>query len=208
MLTNAYAEVDEFKATMARGVTMSDSNIAAIERALTTASRRIEKATGWSRFWKDSTVQVRTFRPDYSGELCVPIGIASASGLVVKTDPDANGTYDTTWTSGTHFTLQPSDALTDGWPYTSLDVIGSSGYYFPGAYDGRDTVQITAIFGWPEVPAEVKEACILEATTIWKSPEAPFGAATLGDTGLGMRIRGMHPTAWDLVKDLAKPAVG
>lgn len=210
-LTNAYATVDQFRQFVGRGVTMSDNTIAPIELALNSASRQIDRATGWLQhgFYKDSTVQTRTFEACDAYGLDVPVGIASTSGLIVKTDLDASGTYETTLTSGTHFTLRPTDAVTDGWPYTQVEIIPSSSAYFPTMSDGRDLVQITAIFGWPAVPVEVTEACLIQANRLFKAADAPFGAAALGDTGIAMRVgRGLHPDAQMLLLPFTKAAVG
>lgn len=214
MPANVYATADEFKQTGMKGITVSDGNIPAIERALAAASRQIDKYTGWWKhgFWRDdagSAAVVRLYRTECTGELCIPEGLASITGLVVKADLDATGSYETTLTSGTSFTLMPDDALTDGWPYTSLEIVRSSGSYFPYANDGRPTVQVTGFFGWPSVPPEVKEATILQAAMIFRSPEAPFGAAGMGDSGFAMRIgRGLHPTAAGMVSTFTKPAIG
>lgn len=213
-MANEYATVEELKLFMGRGSQIAQANETQLTLALTAASRAVDNWTGWVKhgFWADDTtgsVSTRTFRPCSAGMLDIDVGIMSTSSLVVKIDADWSGSFETTLTVDTDFTLQPDNALDDGWPYTTLAIIGSSGNYWPEPWDGRATVQIAGFFGWPSVPPDVKQATLVQAVSFFKASDAPFGAAALGDSGLAMRVgRGLHPAAETLVAPYRKPAVG
>lgn len=125
--------------------------------------------------------------------------ISTTSGLIVKTDPGADGTFSQTWTSA-DYQLEPLNGKISGqtWPYHTIRAIRS--LYFPMDY-GQALVQITARWGWPAIPSPVKQAAIIQSITIFKSPDAPFGATPFADTGI-LRLRSaLHPTAAALLTD-------
>lgn len=125
--------------------------------------------------------------------------ISTTSGLIVKTDPGADGTFSQTWTTA-DYQLEPLNGKISGqtWPYHTIRAIRS--LYFPMDY-GQALVQITARWGWPATPNPVKQAAIIQSITIFKSPDAPFGATPFADTGI-LRLRSaLHPTAAALLTD-------
>jgi hypothetical protein len=128
------------------------------------------------------------------------------SSLVVATDTGRNGIFSTVW-SAADYQLEPLNSETYGeaWPYHTLRAVG--GYYFP-MYYGEALVRITAKWGWAEVPSAVKQAAVLQAITVFKSSDAPFGATPFAETGI-LRLRSaLHPTAAALVQDYRKTPVG
>lgn len=125
--------------------------------------------------------------------------ISTTTGLIVKTDPGEDGTFSETWTTA-DYQLEPLNGLISGqtWPYHTIRAIRS--LYFPMDY-GQALVQITALWGWPAIPNPVKQAAIIQSITIFKSPDAPFGATPFADTGI-LRLRSaLHPTAAALLND-------
>jgi hypothetical protein len=48
-------------------------------------------------------------------------------------------------------------------------------------------VQITGTFGWSAVPNSVIQACVIQASRLFKRSESPMGVAGYGDLGV-MRI--------------------
>jgi hypothetical protein len=116
------------------------------------------------------------------------------SVTTLQTDDDANGTYETTWTSGTDYVLAPRNAALDGFPYTEIDTSVTWPRNFPkDVYLG---VKVVGVFGFPAVPAAVKQAEIIQAGAVWNSRTAPFGVIGSADLGGILRMsRALHPEA-------------
>lgn len=116
------------------------------------------------------------------------------SVTTLQTDDDANGTYETTWTSGTDFVLAPRNAALDGFPYTEIDTSVTWPRNFPkDVYLG---VKVVGVFGFPAVPAAVTQAAIIQAGAVWNSRTAPFGVIGSADLGGILRMsRALHPEA-------------
>ena len=112
----------------------------------------------------------------------------------LKTDDDANGTYETTWVSGTDYVLAPRNAALDGFPYTEVDTSVSWPRNFPkDVYLG---VEILGVFGFPSVPSAVVQAEIIQANAVWSSRTAAFGIVGSVDLGGVLRMsRALHPEA-------------
>lgn len=130
----------------------------------------------------------------------------TTTGLIIQTDGGADGTFDTTWTTS-DYQLEPlnGEVFGDAWPYHTIRAIG--GLYFPMSYE-EALVKVTAKWGWTSVPAAVKQAAVLQAITVFKSSDAPFGATPFAETGI-LRLRSaLHPTAAALVQDYRKDPVG
>jgi len=187
-LTNCYCTVAEAKADQSISDTISDT---VLDVAINAASRQIDGYCA-RRFWQDGTVVARTYFPD-DNLTCVVDDISTTTGLVVKTDDSMDGTFATTLTITTGFILTPSNAaaMVPVHPYET--VLAVSGFTF--AVGDRPSVQVTAKFGWPAVPDDVKKACIIQSWQLAKSQAAPFGVLSFGDAGFMQLQRGMHPQA-------------
>lgn len=151
----------------------------ALTRAINSASRWIDKHTG-RRFWQDSTVQSRTYRPEHSAMAWVD-DISTTDGLIIATDTSGDGTYATTW-AVSDYELEPENAEANGQAYAWWRVRAVGNHTFP-ASERRRPLRVTARFGWSEVPDEVAEACILKAAAIYQRRESPLGVAGFGDFG-------------------------
>src|SRR5690606_28912023 len=108
-------------------------------------------------FWKEDTPSARTFRPD-EVDLLWTGDFATTDGLVVKTDEDDDGVCETTW-SATDWQAEPFERMNDR-PYERIAAVG--GRTFPVSYATRSSrrsrrarVEVSAQWGWPEIPAEV-----------------------------------------------------
>ena len=116
------------------------------------------------------------------------------SVTTLSTDDDANGTYETTWTAGTDYNLAPANVHLDGFPYTRLETSVTWPRNFPkGVYLG---VKVVGVFGFPAVPAAVKQAEIIQANAVWVSRTSPYavvGSQELG--GILRQTRALHPEA-------------
>lgn len=194
-LTNCYATLEEFRQEI-RVDDISDEEIHA--RALNAASRQIDSYCA-RRFWQDSTVVDRKFRAD-DGECVWVDDISTSTGLVVRIDDGDDGTFASTLTIDTHFVLEPLNAAveTPAWPYTRIVIVDGAGGYFPTGR--RPGVQVTAKFGWPAIPDDVKKACIHQAGFLYKAGSATLGAAQFGNDGGAFFVADWHRTARALLE--------
>lgn len=207
-VTNGYCTVDELR-TLCQISSLQDDPIC--ELAINAASRMIDSYCGW-RFWQDATVVARTFEVHDQEELCLidmpgGDGISTTTGLIVKLDNDADGTFETTLTIDVDFILCPRNAAAryPVWPYTEIELTNTT--RFPLEVNNRAGVQVTAKWGFPAVPDDVKAACLLVARDMYKEiKSAAFGIADFGGDG-PLRI-GANRTARMLLDAYRKPAVG
>jgi len=157
------------------------------------------------QFTADDSASARVFVPE-DWALVFTEDFYTTTGLVVQSDPGLDGSWSQTWTTD-DYQLEPlnQEQYGEAWPYHTIRTIGS--LWFPQDY-GRVTVKVTAKWGWASVPSAVKQAAILQAITIFKSSDAPFGATPFADTGI-LRLRSaLHPTAAALVQNYRKDPVG
>ncbi|HEY7822632.1 MAG TPA: hypothetical protein VIG24_07365, partial [Acidimicrobiia bacterium] len=69
-------------------------------------------------------------------------------------------------------------------PYTRIKPFEDG--YWP-TWRGQATVRVYARYGWPEVPAAVKTATLLQASRLFTRNDSPLGVAGFGDMG-AMRV--------------------
>jgi hypothetical protein len=190
-ITNGYCTAAQVRSAI--GIEDSEDD-ALIDAAVNAASRQIDAHCG-RRFWQDGTVVAREFYAESSSDLYVG-DISTATGLIVKLDEADTGAFGTTLTISTHFLLGPLNAAdeTPVRPYTHIRLVDGA-YTFPMSSSGRPGVQVTAKYGWPAVPDDVTQACILQARTLFKAPATQFGAFQVGVDGFSRQIRGMDPVA-------------
>lgn len=144
---------------------------------VTSSQTRYYTATRWDFVLTDPIVSVTTLATDVNGA----------------------GTYSQTW-SATDYVLAPKNASLDGRPYTEIDVSPFSGgtLNFPTGYLG---VKVVGTFGWPSVPAAIKQAAGIQAGAIWSSRTAPFGIVGSQDLGGVLTMRSaLHPEARILIE--------
>ena len=154
-----------------------------LDQAIKAASRAIDNYCG-RRFWTDSAVVTRTFAAGGGTTLALPDGISTTTGLVIKTDTAANGTFATTW-AATDYLLLPVNApyaFPDPEPWTEIQATGSLSF-LAGTAARPNAVQITARWGWPAVPDPVVSACLIKASRLYHRKDSPQGIAGFGDFG-------------------------
>lgn len=183
----SYATLSQFKAAV--GITDSTDD-AALQNVLDATDTLIDlycdRKTG---FGTASETRYYTAE-DYQYVLTDDL----VSVTTLQTDDDANGTYETTWTSGTDYVLAPRNAALDGFPYTEIDTSVTWPRNFPkDVYLG---VKVTGVFGFPSVPSAVTQAEIIQANAVWSSRTAAFGVIGSADLGGILRMsRALHPEA-------------
>ncbi len=206
-IVNGYTTAVVVNEEIGRKDTDSD-RLPAIERAINAASRQIDAHCG-RRFWVDGSVVAREFAADDTG--CVYTDdISTTTGLIVKTDTDGDGTFETTLTITTDFRLWPFNAAdaVPVRPYEKLIIPGTSSGYFPVYASGLPGVQVTAKFGWPAVPDDIAQACVIQAVSLLKAPAASMGILQVGIDGIPARVPQLHPIAVALLEQYRKPPVG
>lgn len=201
-VTNSYATVAQLRTHF--GDSGSTLTTELLERALDSTSRAIDKVCG-RRFWIDPSVQTLTFDPEFT-DLAFVDDIATTTGLVVKTDSAADGTYATTWTIGTDFRLGPRNSDKHGptYAWTRLEVIGTKA--FPVGQT-IDALQVTAKFGWSEIPDEVEQACLIRAAAIFKRKESIEGFRGFDALGV-VSITRRDADVWSLLYPFMRLGVG
>ena len=181
-ITNGYATLAELKSSLT--ITDSDDD-ALLELAITSTSRMIDDFTG-RFFYANGTVGspvIRYYTPNDPWTHAVDDYVSISE---IATDDNFNQTWSTVW-AASDFLKEPVNNSLRGWPYTRLLATGRYvwPYYLPQA------CKVTGVWGWPAVPAEVNQACIIQSSRIFVRKQSPFGIAgtpELGTVRLSSRL--------------------
>ncbi|GGN40529.1 hypothetical protein FHR83_007016 [Actinoplanes campanulatus] len=195
-MANEYATLAELKG--ARKIPLSDTaDDAALNKALTRASRAIDDRTG-RRFWLDGSATARTgatrgrvVRDDGDGELLLVDDIASTTGLIVELGDGS------AWTAVTDYFTEPDNALADSRAITGLR-------RDRGLWCTSRRWRITALWGWPAVPDPIAEATLLLANRRFMRRDSPEGVAGWANEG-PVRVSRFDPDIEDLVSPYVLP---
>lgn len=180
----AYATLAELRAYV--GIPAADtSDDTNLTLALDAATSQVEAYTD-RVFTQDPAVVTRYYQPTETRSVDVH-PITTTAGLVVRTDDNGDGTFETTWTLDTDYRLDPLNAAADGRPWTRLVALGTR--WFP-RLTSRPGVEVTARFGWgPSVPSAVKQATLIQASRLFKRNVSPFGVAGSVEFGSELRLQ-------------------
>lgn len=187
-LGDPYVQLSEFKSYL---VGQANANLSGqddmLEDALLSASREIESICA-RQFNKTESATPRQYEPDGRDWSYID-DFHTTTDLVVKLDTSGNGTFATTLTSS-QYELSPANGVVDGmtgWPFYKIRLL--NGLYFPCSYSGPTrTLQVTAQWGWADIPQPVRAACKIMAAETWKLKDAPFGVLGLDEFGV-VRVR-------------------
>ncbi len=148
--------------------------------ALDAASRLIDNAC--SRQFGVTTATARYYSPKWSParhrDIVSVDDFQSTTSLVVKTDLDGDGVYETTVTL---YLKLPVNAAANGRPWTDLE-------FHTNVSRQTGSLEVTALWGWTSVPPAIKQATLLQASRIVKRRDAPFGVAGSPDMGNELRL--------------------
>jgi hypothetical protein len=189
-IVNGYASLNEVKAALRITDAVDDS---LLEMAVESASRLIDGHAA-RKFWSAGTATKYFVAQD--DFLCEVDDLASST-ITLQTSSGADGIFDTTWDAD-DFQLEPLNGELDGivWPYTTIRAIGD--YLWPIS-GGEALVKVTGVYGWPSVPIAIKQACIIQASRIFKRLDSPLGIAGFGDLGAIRVTRDLDPDVAQLV---------
>lgn len=154
-----------------------------VESKITVASRAIDLYCG-QEFGSATVASARTFPVDNQMSVLVD-PFHTTTDLVVKTDSDDDGTYETTWSSADYalgrFGGRRANLL--GSPYDCIIAVGS--HPFPLGNLRPEALQVTAKWGWASTPLPVAEACEILTVELWKRKDTPFGISTASTVEFG-----------------------
>jgi hypothetical protein len=173
-----YVTLEELKERHPQITGIGDDDLLA--SCITAASEAVDAFCG-RRFSLDTSATARWFRPGWQGWLDVD-DIATTSGLVIQTDEDDDGTFETTWTTD-DYDLEPLNgkrAGIEGLPYDRVVAVGDYRFRVTGL---RPAVQVTAVWGWSSVPEAVRQATFLKAAQLYRRKDSPDGVLGGNDFG-------------------------
>lgn len=174
-----YVSLPMLKAAIRKNATAADpDNDDLMLQALAASSRWIDEHCG-RRFWLDDADSVRVYSPrgrtvrTSDGDLLL---IDDLGATPTTVEYGIGGTY-TALTTADYLT-SPDNAIVLRKPITGLIRANSS---WPTGSGYR--VRVTGRHGWPAIPDQVAQACLLQASRLYKrrlSPEGVFGNEEFG----------------------------
>lgn len=173
-ITNGYTTLNEVKAALNLEDSMDN---AALEVAIATASRQIDDYCG-RFFYKDGTVGVPATRYYTPTDYWILPTDDFVSISEIATDDNFDRLYATVWTTDDSM-FEPINNPSRGWPMSRILAVGA--YVFP--WNLPQSVRVKGVFGWADVPYEVKTAAKIQASRLFLRNQSPFGIA--GNTDLG-----------------------
>ncbi len=196
-IVNGYCTLAELKARL--NLVDADDDVM-LESVVNGVSRWIED---WCsrRFWltPSSAEETRYYTALWPDLLYVD-DLYSVTTLA--TDGDGDGDYEVEW-AASDYHLEPRNALSDGKPYTYIRVKPRGQHVFPSVVWG---VKITGRWGWPAVPPQVKEACLLQSERLFKRKDTPFGIEGTAELGTVSVIPRLDPDVQMLLSPLRRLA--
>jgi hypothetical protein len=175
-ITNGYATLVEVKSYLKIEDSMEDS---LLENIVEAASRSIDRMAN-RRFYLDASASARAYRPADLLRVFVD-DFGSTSGLIVKTDPDSAGVYQTTLTISTDFITEPVNASAKGRPWNYITIVSGSSFSLPT--NARPQVEVTARWGWPTVPDDINQATLILSADLYKRKDSIGGVLGLSELG-------------------------
>ena len=185
---NAYVSAQDLRDRLGDSSEKLDSSL--LVRAVNSSSRAVDRYCK-RRFWQDADATTRLFRVDDPLVAWVD-DISTRDGLIVKTDDDLDGVFETTWTSA-EYQLEPlnadayhADDTPPAYAFWRIAAVGRGGLaarIFPYA-DRRAVLSVTTRFGWSAVPDDVAEATAIFAERLFHRKDVPFGVQSFGEAGV------------------------
>lgn len=165
--------------------------------AIASASGEIEKHCN-RQFNKSDTATARVFEPSSRTEVKVD-DFWTTDGLVVEVDTNGDGTFSTVVPSS-DYELYPANNVVDGqigWPFYEIHFVDD---VLPVYSRRKNTVRVTAKWGWAVVPEAVRQACVIIAAETFQLKDAPFGTAGMDQFGNIYHVRDNRIAAGKLAR--------
>ena len=176
-ITNGYATLAEAKAYLSIADSIDDTMLESMVEA---ASRSIDNIAG-RRFYLDASASARLYRGTNPYILTVD-DFGSTTGLALALDTGGDGTYETTLVFNTDYVAEPFNAVAMGKPYTQITLVGSQllPWLLPNL---RPSVQLTAKWGYPTVPDDISQACLILTADMYKRKDSVGGNLGISELG-------------------------
>lgn len=173
-MADEYASLDELKQQIGITGGADDTLLAIVNESV---SRTIDGYCG-RRFYADGSAVARVFRAD---DLCVldVQDFYDDASLIIATDDNADGIFETAWVAS-DYQLEPLNAEALGRPWRHLVAVDVRRWPVGGP---RARVEVTAKWGWAEVPPQVKEATLIQAARVFARAQSPLGVAGNAEFG-------------------------
>ena len=176
-ITNGYATLAEAKAYLSIADSIDDTMLESMVEA---ASRAIDNIAG-RRFYLDASASARLYRGTNPYILTVD-DFGSTTGLALALDTGGDGTYETTLTYNVDYVVEPFNAVAMGKPYTQITLVG--GQLLPWLLPNlRPSVQLTAKWGFPTVPDDISQACLILTADMYKRKDSVGGNLGISELG-------------------------
>ena len=188
-VTNGYCTLAEVKAAMRLSDSVDDT---LIENSIEGASRRIDGYCG--RFFYQTTQTVLFYGRD-SYRLLVS-DIATTTGLTITTDDRGDNTFSTSWVLNTDYIVEPTDAGLQSRPYRVIQATGGKTWPL-FVVPSRPAIKVIATYGYPSVPDDVREACVLLSMRQFARYNAALGVVGFAD--MAITVRAVDPDVRDLL---------
>lgn len=207
-MANEYVTVSEFKERIDLDPSMK-AHENRIARVLARSSRAVDNVCH-RRFYRDldengddAPASPRRFAPSTSCSVWVD-DFWTTDDLEIAVDFGDDGTFEQAL-SVADYELEPINGVVDGesgWPFSRI--VTTRTITLPTTARRR-SIQVTAKWGWAEVPGDVAEATEIMAAEMLKMHEAPFGViGGLGD--FAFRVR-ENPIAMRLLAPYVKDPI-
>jgi len=196
-ISNGYATLAQVKSALRITDSVDDT---LLEQAIESASRRIDGYCGrW--FYKTTSTAILVYPFDYYN---LPVQDIANTTVIVKVSTQGNGVYDQTWTQGTDYQLEPLNASLNSYPYRRITATG--GKTFPIQLQPNvPYVQVTAQWGWQNVPIDVTQACVLLSIRQFARLNAALGIVGFND--MAIQVKAVDPDVRDLLNQYRLLAV-
>jgi hypothetical protein len=180
-----YATTAQIKAALRITDSVDDS---LINTAGSAASELIDAYCGRT-FGQSAGTVTRYYSAHKSNH--IEIDDMAAAPVFVKYSTNRDGNYDAT-VAPENYTLLPSNGIMDGlpWPYTAIQTLNTMTWTM--AVADEPTVSVSAVWGFPTVPASVLQAAIMQSARIFARLSSPLGV-TAGEFGAVRMLSKVDP---------------
>jgi len=196
-ITNGYCTLNELKAAL-RITDNTDNTL--LENCIEAASRRIDGYCGRYFYQQNATVKIFA-----RNELQVFLRDDLVSVTTLKTDNAGDMTFSTTWTANTDYALEPYNADLLDIPYYRITAVGGKTFPF-FVVPALPGVEVTGVWGYPAVPDDVREACVLLAARGFARYNSALGVVGFAD--MAVQVRAVDPDVRDYLNRYVKMGIG